>query len=161
MRNADLLGLLQVLVRDGTIVDALGAVGTRPDGHSWAVDDGAGHNGGAKDQTLVRIESVTSGTADWELVGMHQWRAMAKNDFSGIGTHVCGKRTVINLHVIFLSFSTPSLCFHCPCSALTVSVFNSVWHGRGRRPPATGAAQRVYDPAACMLRSCTLSAPLF
>lgn len=71
------------------VIDSYGAIGTRPDGGSWQVDDSDGHEGGAKDHTLVRISTVTSGTPDWEGAGRHQWRQMPKNDETSVGSHVC------------------------------------------------------------------------
>lgn len=78
-----------VLLHDGAVLDTIGVIGTRPASHSWPVDDGSGNDGGAKDHTLVRIAAVVCGTANWEEVGMHQWRVMDRNDFSSIGVHTC------------------------------------------------------------------------
>ena len=85
----DAIVLLRTSPNHG-VIDTFGIVGDQPNRQGWPVDDGEGHSGFAKDHTLVRIASVTSGTPDWEGSGRHQWRTMEQNDFSGMGSHVFG-----------------------------------------------------------------------
>jgi len=64
----------------GDTLDVVGVIGENP-GTSWSIGTGS-----TKDNTLVRMQSVQSGTTDWS-VGSTQWDVYPLNDFTHLGSH--------------------------------------------------------------------------
>lgn len=64
----------------GTVVDAIGEVGTNP-GTAWNIATGS-----TLDHTLVRKSNVSTGTSDWS-VGIGQWNVMPQNTDTAFGAH--------------------------------------------------------------------------
>ncbi|MDP6853854.1 MAG: lamin tail domain-containing protein, partial [Candidatus Marinimicrobia bacterium] len=78
-------------ISTNNILDIIGVIGDDP-GSGWEV---AGISNATKDHTLIRKEGVESGVGEnWsEAAGTNtddsQWTVKDKDDFSGIGSHVC------------------------------------------------------------------------
>ncbi len=83
----------------GDTLDVIGEIGVDP-GTSWPVDVGSTQN-----STLVRKESVQSGTADWSL-GQNQYWAYGVNTFSYLGSHTMDPCPYVPPSVFFLPDST-------------------------------------------------------
>ncbi len=83
----------------GDTIDVIGVIGVDP-GTSWPVDVGSTQN-----STLVRKESVQSGTTDWT-VGQNQYWAYGVNTFSYLGNHTMDPCPYVPPTVFFLPDST-------------------------------------------------------
>ncbi|RMG88939.1 MAG: hypothetical protein D6706_22270, partial [Chloroflexi bacterium] len=69
----------------GDTLDIIGVIGVDP-GSSWPVGSGS-----TAEHTLVRMNTVQSGTTDWT-IGATQWDVYPQNTFTFLGSHssVCG-----------------------------------------------------------------------
>lgn len=78
----DALGLFN----NGVLIDTIGQNGEDP-GSSWGVGNGNTTDGSTANTILIRVSSVTTGTADWS-VGATQWVVVADDrDYTSVGNH--------------------------------------------------------------------------
>ncbi|MFN3918372.1 MAG: PKD domain-containing protein [Flavobacteriales bacterium] len=71
------------LVNSGVVVDLIGIVGNDP-GTGWDVD---GVTAATLNRTLVRKNTVKTGSTTWLGQGENQWNVNPQDDFSFLGTH--------------------------------------------------------------------------
>ena len=114
----DAVGLYQ----NSALIDVIGEIGTDP-GTNWPVGSGFTSN-----NTLVRKDSVNTGTIDWS-IGASQWDVYTLNSTTFIGSH-----TMIPCPPITASFSHSgsicvgdSVCFTDLSTTLSTSIVQWCW----------------------------------
>ncbi|HHZ64216.1 MAG TPA: PKD domain-containing protein [Flavobacteriales bacterium] len=89
----DAVGLYQ----NGALIDVVGEIGVDP-GSNWPVGTGFTSN-----NTLVRKDSITGGTTDWN-IGATQWDVYVSDESTHIGAH-----TMIPCPTVTANFAAPGM----------------------------------------------------